>query len=317
MARRARNRPVAVRSPGRAAATTINAADIEYFLTIGEQYRQMTGIRVAPPVRTPAGAFFEYGYYQYGVPSFSTPGWSMQPRATTTEPAPGAADPTDPRGGPIVRQGARPAGGRGAAGAQVVTMPQGRGGATPTGEAGGPSYADLRMLRWMDSEKIDGFVKWTPFKHPTLGDVEIGGFKPYQTVNPPADRIPELAAGHAKFAMYLSSLFPHVKIAKTEVTAHGAGIYRIKAQIANTGYLPTSLAQGAVSRSVKPTMVELGVDPKDIIAGNERRNFITALAGSNTLQSYEWVVKGKPGSTVTLKVVSQKSGIDSTTLTLK
>ena len=44
------------------------------------------------------------------------------------------------------------------------------------GEAGGgPSYADQRLLRWMDAEKVDGFVKWTPFKHPTLGDVEIGG----------------------------------------------------------------------------------------------------------------------------------------------
>jgi hypothetical protein len=282
----------------------------------------MTGIRVAPPVRTPAGAFFEYGYYQYGVPSFSTPGWGMQPRAATTAPAPEPTDPTDVGGGPMVRQGrggaagAGQAGGRGgAAGAQVMT--QGRGGATSMGDAGGPNYVDQRLLRWMDTEKIDGFVKWTPFKHPSLGDVEIGGFKPYETVNPPADRIPELAAGHAKFAMYLSSLFPHLKIARTEVTSHGAGLYRIKAQIVNTGYLPTSLAQGVVARSVKQAMVELGVEPKDIIAGNERRIFITALAGSNTLQSYEWIVKGKPGSTVTLKVVSQKSGTDSATLTLK
>ncbi len=45
---------------GRAPATTINTSDIEYFLTISEQYRQATGLRAAPPVRTPAGAFFEY-----------------------------------------------------------------------------------------------------------------------------------------------------------------------------------------------------------------------------------------------------------------
>jgi hypothetical protein len=239
------------------------------------------------------------------------------------EPAPIPEDPNDFRGGPMVRQGrGGAAGGQGggagrggAAGAQA--MGQGRGGAMPMGDAGGSNYADQRVLRWMDAEKIDGFVKWTPFKHPTLGDVEIGGFKPYELVNPPADRIPDLAAGHAKFAMYLSSLFPHLKIAKAEVTAHGGGIYRITAQIVNTGFLPTALAQGALARAVKPTMVELGVDPKDVIAGNERRNFITALAGSNTLQSYEWIVRGKPGSTVTLKVVSQKSGTDSATLTLK
>jgi murein tripeptide amidase MpaA len=311
---------------GRTASTTISTGDIEYFLAISEQYRQLTGIRVAPPVRTPAGAFFEYGYYQYGVPSFSSPGWGMQPRAVPAEPAPAPDDPLDFRGGPMVRQGRGGTGGAGgaqgggaarggAAGAQA--MAQGRGGAMPGGDAGGPNNADQRVLRWMDAEKIDGFVKWTPFKHPTLGDVEIGGFKPYELVNPPADRIPDLAAGHAKFAMYLSSLFPRLKIAKAEVTAHGGGIYRIKAQIVNTGYLPTALAQGALARAVKPTMVELGVEPKDVIAGSERRILITALAGSNTLQSYEWIVRGKPGSTVTLKVVSQKSGTDSATLTLK
>ncbi len=65
-----------------------------------------------------------------------------------------------------------------------------------------------------------------------------------------------------------------------------------------------------MSGSVKPTMVQLGVDAKDIIAGNEKTNFITALAGSGGVQSYEWIVKGKPGSTVTLTVVSQKSGKD-------
>ena len=36
---------------------------------------------------------------------------------------------------------------------------------------------DLRLLQWMDSEKVDGFVNWAPFKHPTLGDVEIGGLQ--------------------------------------------------------------------------------------------------------------------------------------------
>ncbi len=139
----------------------------------------------------------------------------------------------------------------------------------------------------------------------------------YVLSNPPADRIPDLAASHAKFVLYLTSLFPKVRIAGTEVTSHGAGVYRIKAQVVNSGYLPTSLAHGVVSTSVKPTMVQLGIDAKDIIAGNEKTSFIAALPGSGGLQSYEWVVKGKPGSTVTLNVVSQKSGRDSVTLILK
>jgi hypothetical protein len=289
----------------RAPETSVNAVDQPYFTTIAEHYRELTGLRNLPPVRMPAGAFFEYGYFQYGVPSFSTPGWGLDARATTS--APDAQDQAEPTGrGPFAPQG------RGGQRGQVPAM-AGRGNAA--GADAGP--ADLRLLRWMDAEKVDGFAKWTPYKHPTLGEVEIGGFKPYVTSNPPADRIPELGASHEKFVMYLSSLFPHVKIAKTEVVGHGAGIYRIQADVVNNGYLPTALAHGVVSRSVKPTMVQLGVDPSDIIAGNEKTNFLQALPGSGGLQHYEWIVKGKAGSTVTLKVVSEKSGTDSVSLKLQ
>jgi hypothetical protein len=196
-----------------------------------------------------------------------------------------------------------------------------RGGGRGAG-AGGESDAipegiDLRLLQWMDGEKIDGFVNWTPFKHPTLGDVEIGGFRPYVTVNPPAAKIADLGAGHAKFVVYLTSLFAKIRIAKAEATALGGGIYRIKADVENTGYLPTALAQGLVARSVKPIMVQLGVPPETMITGSEKTSSIAALAGSGTRQSYEWVIKGKPGSSITLKAVSQKGGTDSATLTLQ
>ncbi len=313
--------------PARGPVTTVNPADVDYFMTISEKYRELTGIRNVPPVRTPAGALFEYGYYQYGVPSFSTPGWGLTPRSAPTTTAAGEFDATshEAGSGPFVSQG-RGAGGRqgqGAAAGQRQGGPgtaAGRGGMPQTGgEAGpgGPSYVDLRLLRWMDAEKIDGFVNWQPYKHPTLGDVEIGGFKPYDTTNPPPARIADLGVAHARFALYLSSLFPHVRIGKTEVTNHGAGIFRIKAEVVNTGYLPTALAHGAVARAVKPTMVQLGVDPNDIIAGNDKTNFFQVLPGSGGLQRYEWIVRGKPGAAVTLKVVSQKGGTDTATLKLQ
>ena len=41
-------------------ATTVNAGDVEYFRAISDRYRQLTGLRSAPPTRTPRGAFFEY-----------------------------------------------------------------------------------------------------------------------------------------------------------------------------------------------------------------------------------------------------------------
>ncbi len=307
----ARGGATAAAAGGRAGApsarpnTTIASADYEYFRVVSEKYRELTGLRSAGFTRTPAGAFFEYGYYQFGVPSFSTPGWGL----------PGAGRPAVAGGGastggvmPAAAAGGQRAGGaRGAMGGTTLDA----------GAADMPEGIDLRLLQWMDAEKIDGFVKWTTFKHPTLGDVEIGGFKPYVTTNPPAGKIAELGAAHARFAMYLSSLYAKVAIAKTEVAALGAGLFRIKADIENSGYLPTALAQGVQARAVKPVVVQLGVPPESILTGNQKTTQVSTLSGSGTRQSFEWVIKGVPGSTVTLKAVSQKSGTDTATLTLR
>ena len=288
---------------GATAATTVNASDAEYLNTIAAKYRELTGLRSAGYTRAPAGAFYEYGYFQYGVPSFSTPGWGL-PAA-----APGRA--------------AGPSTGSGQAGGMPAGMAAGgRAGRGGAGGAGAPAGdvvegIDLRLLQWMDGEKIDGFVNWTPFKHPTLGDVEIGGFKPYVTTNPPAAKIAELGASHAKFAVYLTSLFSKVTLSKPEVQSLGGGLYRIRADVENAGYLPTSLMQGVVARSVKPVMVQLGVPPDSIVAGNEKTNSISALAGSGTRQSFEWVIKGKPAQVITVKAVSYKSGTDTATFTLQ
>ena len=297
-------------------ATSVSAADLEYFTAIGSRYRELTGLRSTGYMRAPAGAFYEYGYYQFGVPSFSTPGWGL----------PGGGRPAGPGGsaGSSGDAAARPAGvPAGMAGTTGAFGQRGAGrgagagsGMGADGDATGEGI-DLRLLQWMDSEKVDGFVNWAPFKHPSLGDVEIGGFKPYVTVNPPPAKIAELGAAHAKFVVHLTSLFARVAIARTEVTALGGGLFRVKADVENAGFLPTALAQGVTARSVKPVMVQLGVPPESIITGSEKTNFIPTLAGSGNRQSYEWVITGKPLSTVTLKAVSQKGGTDTATLTLK
>ena len=310
--------------PARAAATTVNTSDIDYFRTIAGKYIELTGIRQQPLVFRPEGAFFQYGYFQFGVPSFSTPGWGL---------------PDAPRGQGMPGRSEMPGGQQPAAGGQAqATQMQsqfaammgqrggggGRGGTQGlTGMGAGEASAqeaqavDRQLLQWMDKEKVDGFVAWTKFKHPDLGDVEIGGFKAYAAVNPPAAKIAELGKTHAEFAVYLSSLFPKIGIAKLEAINHGGGIFRIKAEVENVGFLPTSLAHAVTARAVKPTMVQLQVPPESIISGNAKTNSIQTLAGSGDRTKFEWLIKAKSGDTVELKVVSQKAGTANRSVTLK
>jgi len=296
--------------PARAPATTINTGDVEYFRTISAKYVELTGLRVPPPVVKPEGAFFQYGYFQYGVPSFSTPGWGL-PEAARGQGGmgPGAGGP--PGGGQM-------------ASANMAAMGGQRGGLTGQrgGAAGGAGGAesqvvDKALLQWMDKEKIDGFVPWTKYQHPDLGEVEIGGFKPYVTVNPPAAKIAELGKTHAEFALYLSSLFPRIGIAKLEAIGYGGGIFRVRAEVENSGFLPTALAHAVVARSVKPALVQLQVPPDSILSGNPKSNSIQALNGSGGRMKFEWLIKAKAGDTIELKVLSQKAGAARRSVVLK
>lgn len=268
-------------------ATTVDRSDLAYFKDVSDGYKEVTGLDGVPPIRKPEGALFQYGYYQYGVPAFSTPGW-----APTV-----AADSSSGEGAASAGRGApgRAAGGRGAGG----------------------SSADAALLKWMDANGIDGFADWTAYDHPELGAVEIGGFKPYQALNPPASVIAELGPKQGGFVAHLATIFADVQIAETEVISEGGGIFRIKAEIENAGFLPTSTAQGVRSRSVRPTMVQLDIEPESLLSGSAKTSFFQATEGSGRRQSFEWIIQGSRGQSVELRVVSQKGGSDTRTLRLQ
>lgn len=288
----------------RKAETTFNIADLEYFKKAGNMYKKLTGIKTQPPLRNPKGAFFQYGYFQFGVLSFSTPGWGIDVAKDTSE------------------KRTTPAGTEKGAVAQAATSARGSRGSSPGRAMTAPTSAksvgiDQKFLTYLDKNEVKGFVDWQTFNHPELGEVEIGGFTPYEINNPPASKIAELGESHGKFVVWLSGLYANVKIAKTEVINHGGGIFRIKAEIENNGFLPTSLKHGVDSRAVSPTMVQLGLNPKTIISGNAKTNFFQALDGSGKRQKYEWLIKGKSGDKIELKVVSQKAGTDKLSIILK
>ena len=307
--------------PARTAATTVNSGDIDYYRTISTKYSEMTGIKQVLVAGKPEGAFFQYGYFQYGVPSFTTPGWGLA-EAPRGQGMPGGI----PGGAAPAPEGGSTSGSQRASQFAALMGRRGGGGPSFPGAAGGEGQAggepqsqavDRQLLQWMDKEKIEGFVPWTKFQHPDLGEVEIGGFKPYMTVNPPAAKIAELGKTHADFVVYLTSLFPGVKIAKLEAANLGGGLFRIKAEVENSGYLPTSLAHAVIARAVKPTMVQIQVPPDNIISGNTKTNQVALLSGSGGRSKFEWLIKAKAGESIELKVVSQKGGADKRSVALQ
>ena len=305
-------------SSGTRPATTVATQDLVYFTAVSDAYKRITGIENVPVHRTPEGAFFQYGYFQYGVLSFSTLGWGV--------PSGGAGE--GERGRPAAEPDAAAAPTAGAAGARAGgarTPPAGAmmggaraGGAGPqTAQARGGSGGGGGILSALESAGIEAFVDWSTFQHPDLGQVEIGGFMPYATSNPPAAQLPELGEKHGEFLVELAGMLPSVRIADTEVTAHGGGIFTVTVEVENTGFLPTSLQHGSRSRSVGPTFVQILVDDDDILSGADKTTSVGVLAGSGTRETVTWVIRGGEGSQLEIKLHSQKSGRDTATVTLR
>jgi len=170
--------------PARNPETTVNSTDRNYYDTISEKYKEITDIKEQPVLRDPKGAFFQYGYYQYGVPSFSTPGWGIDLPADSSEQG---------RRGMRGRMGGSR--GSGQAPPQASQMRSSARGSSQTGQAGRQQVQpgiDKQFIKWVDKENATAFIEWQKFNHPKLGEVEIGGFSPYDVVNPPASKIAEL-----------------------------------------------------------------------------------------------------------------------------
>ena len=126
----------------------------------------------------------------------------------------------------------------------------------PSGEGGDPRQKAL--LAWSDKELGGkGFVNWTPFKHPTLGEVEIGGAVPFADTTPPAAMLTTLLDGQVPWVLTLAEKLARLKIAKTEVTARGGGVHELTVWVENTGSLPFPTAMGKRNQQPAPAVVTL------------------------------------------------------------
>jgi hypothetical protein len=180
-------------------------------------------------------------------------------------------------------------------------------------------------LRWNDTE-MDGriFVDWTPYDHPQLGEVEIGGFisklydpdrRSYTSVMcTPGSVFDEYLAKHVEWNLWLASMSPFVRVTEVTATPEESGFWRVTAKVQNQGYLPTNVTEQAIrNRTAKPVRVSISLDGAELVFGHATQD-IGHLAGNRAEPvTVEWMIKtsgrGRPGVVVT--AVSEKGGTHS------
>jgi hypothetical protein len=180
------------------------------------------------------------------------------------------------------------------------------------------------VLRWNDEHRAGkgDFKEWTPFKHPTLGDVEIGGFNPkFYAQNPPADMLEPWARNEALFNLYLAQQLPQVRIVSAIAKRSGDGVHDVELQVTNEGKMPTALDIAKRVKMVRADTCTITlakgqdlVQPPDGQPRQRAAIEIDWLKPGET-KSVTWQVKG--AGQVKVAIGSTRGGTDSRELELQ
>jgi Zinc carboxypeptidase len=180
---------------------------------------------------------------------------------------------------------------------------------------GGADPKEKALLAWSDKELGGkGFVAWKPYKHPTLGEVEIGGAVPYADNTPPAKMIDGLLKGQVPWVFEVAKKMARIKIADARVRNLGGGVYEVKVWVENTGGLPYPTAMAGRNQRVLPVIVTLAGQGFDIVAG-KKRSLVQAVPSYGST-SVTWIVRASKPVKIEVRAETQIAWGDSRSVDL-
>ena len=279
--------PQGNRSPeGTSAGGQLNSilkADEATFADAARRFQKTTGLAKGPSGAAAAGDVLSFLYYDFGRWAFGSRGWWVPEvaRDTTARAASGGRPPAT------------------------------------TGSTD-PLSDDRNALRWFRANRVEAFVPWA--KVTVAGETrttEVGGFKPGALLNPPAgEQFDSTMARQQRFIVELAEMLPRLALRDVRAEAVGEGVWRISAEVANDGALPTSTALGARMRNPRGMRVDL--DPKggSILSG-QKVQVLPPIAGGGRSTHLEWTVAAPRGGSVLLTAGSPVTGTISQTISLR
>ncbi len=182
-------------------------------------------------------------------------------------------------------------------------------------EEGKLSTRDRSLLAYIDKDlEGKGFAKWEPFDHPTLGEVEIGGYFPFVDNTPPAERIDSLCSVQLPWLLKLTEKLPDLHFLEEKVTPMGGGMYKLEIYVENRGYLPYPISMGQRNSQPAPVIINLDGDDVDFLDGIKR----TPLGniGGNQVKKLTWIVKTGKEQKIMARIESKNAGSDVKQITL-
>jgi hypothetical protein len=285
--------------------TSVLEVDEPYFAEVARTFREITGLESGPSSAPSSGDVLGSAYYDMGRWSFGSRAWWIPTADDDSEEAPEAAT------------GERETAEEDSAEAAEAAEPK-RSHPGKAEKEKDPLEIERRELRWLRENVPGSFVDWVEVSHPDFPDrtVEVGGFAPFARLNPPASELDSVLARQERFIVALAGLLPSVTLRDVEVESLSDGVYRIKARVANEGFLPTLSGLGELARWPRRVRVEVVTDGQEVASG-QAVQLLGAIPGSGQGEDVEWVLIGRAGSRVTIRASSPVAGQSSQTVTLR
>jgi murein tripeptide amidase MpaA len=187
-----------------------------------------------------------------------------------------------------------------------------------------PLEDDLKLLKWSD-EVLGGrgYVDWYAFDHPQLGPVELGGWdRLYAFRNPPPELLEAEIAPFAEWLIWHLLISPRLELYEVDAKPLGAGSYRIRMVVHNTGWLPSYVTKKALEKKlVRGVVCEIGLPEGATLETGKPREELGQLEGrayksvapdaddaTEERAKVEWVVRAPTGGTVKLTARHERAG---------
>jgi len=151
---------------------------------------------------------------------------------------------------------------------------------------GDGSITEAERLTWNEAEMDGaGFADWTPYRHPQLGPIEVGGWRArFTRRNPPPRLLESEIEKYVSWMLWLAEISPRLALRNVTVALVGTGVVKLTMVVENEGYLPTNLTQRALDAEVAvPVRIFLELGDAELVSGRERTE-LGHLAGMRDAQ---------------------------------
>jgi len=268
--------------------------DAPYFQHIADKFKQKTQLTESSRTEKGSGAFSEWAYFHFCRWSFSVPAWWA----------------------PIVKDQPDSTQKKQEQTTNAITKKR----ANDKSTKADPLQQERNVWNWLQaSGQSSAFISWQEISHPDFPHqkVEVGGFKPYVAINPPADSLTYRAQKYNDFLKHLGSLLPRIKILNVKTEGLENQAYRIRMIVVNEGYLPTNTHIGIRSKWNPKVKVTLDLASSQKLISGKSLMLIDRIEGNSSSEELTWLLLTDKGTNVTITAGSPMAGTDRVTVELK